>query len=40
MKDAPEIVIPEEHVDRGSFMQTCAPDVQTLYTKIWTELLK
>lgn len=40
MQNAPEIVIPDEYVDAGAFMETCPPDVQALYTKIWTELLK
>jgi spermidine/putrescine transport system substrate-binding protein len=40
MKTAPEIVIPAVHVASGSFMRTCPADVQAIYTKIWTELLK
>lgn len=40
MKTAPEVVIPAEFVDKGQFTETCAPDVQELYTKIWTDLLK
>lgn len=37
---APEIVVPEEFVDAGSFTQTCEPEVMELYTKIWTDLQK
>jgi spermidine/putrescine transport system substrate-binding protein len=40
MKTAPEVNIPAEFVDRGKFMLNCAPDVQALYTRIWTELQK
>ncbi len=40
MKDAPEIVIPEELVSVGVFALTCPPDAQKMYTAIWTELLK
>jgi spermidine/putrescine transport system substrate-binding protein len=40
MKTAREIVIPEEFVDKGHFIPTCAPDVQKLYTRIWTDLQK
>ncbi|MFK7752745.1 MAG: extracellular solute-binding protein [Sedimentitalea sp.] len=40
MKTAPEIVIPEELKDKGVFNQTCPPDVQALYTRIWTDLQK
>ncbi|WP_050929778.1 extracellular solute-binding protein [Aestuariivita boseongensis] len=40
MKTAPEIVIPEELKNAGKFTETCPPDVQQLYTRIWTDLQK
>lgn len=40
MKTAPEIVIPEDLKAMGKFTETCAPDVQQLYTRIWTDLQK
>lgn len=40
MKAAPEIVIPEELKAAGKFNLACPPDVQELYTKLWTELQK
>ena len=40
MTSAPEIVAPAEFADKGAFMLTCAPEVQALYTKIWTEIQK
>lgn len=40
MKEAPEVVIPEEHLENGHFVQTCSPEVQKLYTAIWTDLQK
>ncbi|WP_113200515.1 extracellular solute-binding protein [Rhizobium sp. UBA1881] len=40
MKGAPEITIPAEFASAGVPSQTCPPDVQALYTKIWTELQK
>ena len=40
MKDAPEIKVPDEFKSVGVPSQTCPPDVQALYTKIWTELQK
>ena len=40
MKDAPEVVVPEEFKKYGIPSSTCAPEVQELYTKIWTELQK
>jgi spermidine/putrescine transport system substrate-binding protein len=40
MKSAPEIVIPEEYLAAGRFSPTCPPEVQTMYTAIWTELQK
>ena len=40
MKTAREIVIPAEFKDKGVFIGTCPPDVQKLYTRIWTDLQK
>lgn len=40
MRDAPEIHIPEELQQYGRFNPTCSPEVQKLYTAIWTELQK
>mgnify|MGYP001793552300 FL=1 len=40
MKTAPEIVIPDELKAAGPFNETCAPEVQELYTRIWTDLQK
>jgi spermidine/putrescine transport system substrate-binding protein len=40
MKSAPEIVVPAEFAEKGKFQQTCPPEVNELYTKIWTELQK
>jgi len=40
MKTAPEIVIPAELKDKGVFNQTCAPETQAIYTRIWTDLQK
>ena len=40
MKDAPEIVIPDDLKAAGKFNLACPPDVQAIYTKIWTELQK
>ncbi|RWN67935.1 MAG: extracellular solute-binding protein [Mesorhizobium sp.] len=40
MKTAPEVNIPAEFANKGKFMLSCAPDVQALYTRIWTELQK
>ena len=37
---APEVNVPEEFVSAGKFMLSCEPDVQAIYTKIWTDLLK
>jgi spermidine/putrescine transport system substrate-binding protein len=40
MKTAPEVQIPAEFEKAGEFNQTCPPEVQELYTAIWTELTK
>ncbi len=40
MKTAPELVIPAEFQSAGEFLASCEPDVQQLYTKIWTEVQK
>jgi spermidine/putrescine transport system substrate-binding protein len=40
MKDAPEVKVPEEFAKNGVQSETCPPEVQALYTKIWTELQK
>jgi spermidine/putrescine transport system substrate-binding protein len=40
MKGAPEINVPAEFASVGVPSMTCPPDVQALYTKIWTELQK
>jgi len=40
MKNAPEIIVPAEYASVSEFSQTCPPEVNELYTKIWTDLLK
>ncbi|MFN7008587.1 MAG: extracellular solute-binding protein [Allorhizobium sp.] len=40
MKAAPEVNIPEEFKAAGKFNLACAPEVQEIYTKIWTEIQK
>ena len=40
MVNAPEVVTPEEFLAAGHFTPACPPEVQELYTAIWTELLK
>ena len=41
MKDAPEVDVPAECAEgHGVSSQTCPPEVQELYTKIWTEVQK
>jgi spermidine/putrescine transport system substrate-binding protein len=40
MKTAPEIAVPKEVEALGTFALTCPPEVQELYTAIWTDLTK
>jgi spermidine/putrescine transport system substrate-binding protein len=40
MKDAPEVVTPEEHKAAGVFLPTCSATAQQYMTAIWTELMK
>ena len=40
MRTAPEVNVPAEFADKGTFIPTCPPDVQKLYTRIWTDLQK
>ncbi len=40
MATATEVVIPAEFVASGHFVPACSPDVQKIYTAIWTELQK
>jgi spermidine/putrescine transport system substrate-binding protein len=40
MKTAPEVNIPESAKAAGKFNLACAPEVQEIYTKIWTEIQK
>jgi spermidine/putrescine transport system substrate-binding protein len=40
MLTAPEIVVPDAMKDKLDFSVACPPEVQELYTKIWTELMK
>ena len=40
MKDAPELVVPSEYQEAGAFLQSCSPEVNEFYTKIWTDVNK
>lgn len=40
MRDAPEIVVPEELVAAGRFGQACPQEINDIHTQIWTELLQ
>ena len=37
---APEMVIPEDLKAAGRFQQTCPPEAQEFYARIWTDLTK
>ncbi|NJM29597.1 MAG: extracellular solute-binding protein [Rhizobiales bacterium] len=40
MKTAPEVNVPAEFADKGQFQLNCPPEVNEMYTAIWTELMK
>jgi spermidine/putrescine transport system substrate-binding protein len=40
MKDAPEVIIPDAVKPLGELQHLCSPEVQEIYSKIWTELQK
>ncbi|EHS50134.1 extracellular solute-binding protein family 1 [Rhizobium sp. PDO1-076] len=40
MQTAPELVVPAEFEAAGEFLIGCEPEVQQLYSKIWTEVQK
>lgn len=40
MKNAPEMVVPEEHLANGKWMPLCSPQARDYMTAIWTELQK
>jgi spermidine/putrescine transport system substrate-binding protein len=40
MKDAPELMIPDDLKDKATFALACPPEAVALYTKIWTDLMK
>jgi spermidine/putrescine transport system substrate-binding protein len=40
MKGAPEFNIPPELVAAGGWQDVCSPEVDELYTRIWTDLMK
>jgi spermidine/putrescine transport system substrate-binding protein len=40
MKTAPEVNIPDDVLAKGELLLPCPPEVQEIYTKIWTEIQK
>jgi spermidine/putrescine transport system substrate-binding protein len=37
---APEVQIPAEHIVNGRFIEMCSPEVNEIYSSIWTEVMK
>ena len=40
LKDAPELAVPAEFQAAGGWINTCPPEVNEVYSKIWKDLLK
>lgn len=40
LKTAPELTVPPEFADAGQFLTACSPEVNALYTRIWTDISK
>jgi spermidine/putrescine transport system substrate-binding protein len=40
MKEAPELTIPAEFQAAGEFIKQCPPEINDIYSKIWTDVLK
>ncbi|CAN7170039.1 extracellular solute-binding protein [Rhizobium sp. LjRoot30] len=40
MRTAPEIVVPAEFLDKGKFTPACPSEINEMYMKIWTEVMK
>jgi spermidine/putrescine transport system substrate-binding protein len=40
MKTAPELVVPAEFEKAGEFLESCSPEVVSLYSRIWTDVQK
>ena len=40
LEDAPELVVPEKFADAGEFRKLCPPEVNDLYSRIWTDVNK
>jgi spermidine/putrescine transport system substrate-binding protein len=40
IKNAPELNIPSEHLAAAGWHTVCPAEVDVLYTRIWTDLMK
>ena len=40
LTSAPELNVPDEFADAGEFLELCPPEVNELYTRIWTDVSK